>query len=108
MSLKFFIFHGWGADSSANWFEHTRQFIVEAGAECHVPDFPESESPVYGEWVRHLEEHVEKIDENNYKVTRGLCIPIDICNASSGRRNYIYRNLNTISLTHRHRPLRAK
>ena len=65
MSLKFFIFHGWGADSSANWFEHTRQFIVEAGAECHVPDFPESESPVYGEWVRHLEEHVEKIDENS-------------------------------------------
>ncbi len=50
----FHIFHGWGGNSQSNWFENTRQYLADKNQECHVPDFPNSQFPVYKEWKKHI------------------------------------------------------
>lgn len=62
---SFYIFHGWGADSQSNWFETFRRFLVDRGQTCHVPDFPNSQYPVYAEWEAHLQEHYPPLDEQS-------------------------------------------
>lgn len=60
-SPNVYIFHGWGANSTSNWFGKSAQFLKEHNVHVHVPDFPNSENPTYEEWKAHFEKNYGKI-----------------------------------------------
>jgi hypothetical protein len=54
--IRIFILHGWGGDSTTNWFPWLKDQEENKGNEVFVPDFPSTDFPKYNEWKEHWEE----------------------------------------------------
>lgn len=54
------IIHGWGADSSSNWFPWLASQLREKGWNVTVPDFPNTEWPKLYEWLNYFEDVVAR------------------------------------------------
>ncbi len=52
--MKAIIVHGWGADSSSNWFPWLKSELEKIGIETYCPDLPNSNLPKKEEWVKTL------------------------------------------------------
>lgn len=52
------IFHGWGADSSANWFPWLAAELRKKDYEVSVPDFPNTLNPDLEEWINYFGKNV--------------------------------------------------
>lgn len=48
------IVHGWGADSTSNWFPWLANELKKNGFEVLVPNFPNTQNPVLSEWLEHF------------------------------------------------------
>jgi len=71
--LRWFILHGWGGDSSTNWFPWLKDIEEKKGNEVFVPDFPNTEFPEYEDWSTHWEEfYASKIDTKSVLVGHSL------------------------------------
>jgi predicted alpha/beta hydrolase family esterase len=54
------IIHGWGADSTSNWFPWLAQELQAQEWEVAVPDFPNSQNPVLEEWLEYYDTQVSR------------------------------------------------
>lgn len=73
MMTRIFILHGWGGDSTTNWFLWLKNQEEQKGNEVFVPDFPNTEFPNYDEWKKHWEElYVPKIESNSIFIGHSL------------------------------------
>lgn len=70
--MKAVIVHGWGADSSANWFPWLKQELEKNGFDVLVPNMPNTLSPSKEEWVSHLKKVLPSVDENTYLIGHSL------------------------------------
>lgn len=52
---KIIIIHGWGADSTSNWFPWLADELKAKGFDVAVPDFPNSQTPQLSEWIDTLQ-----------------------------------------------------
>ena len=52
------IIHGWGADSSSNWFPWLKKELEKKDLKVDVPDFPNTQNPQLSEWFDYFEENV--------------------------------------------------
>lgn len=70
---RWFILHGWGGDSTTNWFPWLKSIKEKKGHEVFVPDFPNTEFPIYEEWCEHWEKiYASKVDKDSVLVGHSL------------------------------------
>lgn len=48
------IIHGWGADSSSNWFPWLAAELRKRNYDVTVPDFPNTQNPKVEEWLEYF------------------------------------------------------
>lgn len=70
-----FIFHGYGADPSANWFPWLKEELEKKGYTVFVPAFPDTNNPDRDKWLEHLEQYKEHINEDTIFVGHSLGAP---------------------------------
>jgi len=68
------IIHGWGADSTSNWFPWLADELRKTGLRVVCPDFPNTESPKLKEWISYLNK-LAKIDNQTIMVGHSLGVP---------------------------------
>ena len=49
--MKFIIYHGWGSDSSSNWFPWLKQKLEQKGHKVHCQNMPNTQNPIQQEWI---------------------------------------------------------
>ena len=64
--------HGWGGDPYGGWKPWLKEKLEAKGFEVIMPQMPNTENPVMGEWVGTLAELVGKPDENTFLVGHSL------------------------------------
>ena len=64
--------HGWGADSSADWFPWLKRQLEKRGFEVFVPDMPDTENPRIKEWVSYLGKLIGGADKNTYLIGHSI------------------------------------
>ncbi len=70
---RFFILHGWGGDSTTNWFPWLKRIEEKKGNEVLVPDFPNTEFPNYKEWCKHWEGfYASKVNKKSVLIGHSL------------------------------------
>lgn len=70
---RIFILHGWGGDSTTNWFPWLKKQEEKKGNEVFVPDFPNTEFPDYDQWKGHWEElYAPKIEDSSILIGHSL------------------------------------
>jgi len=70
---RLFILHGWGGDSTTNWFPWLKAIEKKKGNEVFVPDFPNTEIPEYEEWCAYWEEnYASKVNEESVLIGHSL------------------------------------
>ncbi len=70
---KWFVLHGWGGDSTTNWFPWLKEYQETKGNEVFVPDFPNAEFPKYNEWKEYWNEnYASKVNEDSVLVGHSL------------------------------------
>jgi len=50
--MRVLILHGWGADSTSNWFPWLKSTLEKNGFVAYCPDLPNSEMPELEEWLK--------------------------------------------------------
>lgn len=74
MNKKFYIIHGYGADSYSNFFPWLKNKLNQEKIFCEVLDLPNTNFPNLNEWINYLKNHIE-INENTYLICHSLgCI----------------------------------
>lgn len=61
--MRIIVFHGWGSDSSSNWFPNLKEQFERKGKEVIVPSFPNSKNPRLEEWLKVTDELDIKEDD---------------------------------------------
>jgi uncharacterized protein len=74
--MKFFIIHGFGADSEANWFPWLKTELVKLGHEVVVPEFPNTDNPNLHQWLDHLKNYT--IDKETVFIGHSLGAPFTL------------------------------
>jgi predicted alpha/beta hydrolase family esterase len=70
---RIFILHGWGGDSATNWFPWLKAYAEKKGNEVFVPNFPNTEFPIYDEWNNHWAElYATEIEKSSIFVAHSL------------------------------------
>jgi hypothetical protein len=70
---RIFILHGWGGDSTTNWFPWLKNQEEQKGNEVFVPDFPSTDFPKYDEWKEHWEElYASQIEDSSVLIGHSL------------------------------------
>lgn len=72
MKKRVFVIHGWGADPASGWKPWLKSELEKKGFEVIMPQMPNTENPVMGEWVGTLAALVGKPDGNTYLVGHSL------------------------------------
>jgi hypothetical protein len=57
--ISFVLVHGWEGGPNKDWFPWLNKKLVKDGYDVVNMSMPNSMSPKRGEWVKHLEEHIE-------------------------------------------------
>ena len=70
-----FIFHGYGADPSANWFPWLKEELEAKGCTVFVPAFPDTDHPNRDKWLKHIEQYRKHITEDTIFVGHSLGAP---------------------------------
>jgi len=70
-----FIFHGYGADPSVNWFPWLKEELEKKGYKVFVPAFPDTDNPNREKWLRHFEQYKEHVNEDTIFVGHSLGAP---------------------------------
>ena len=70
-----FIFHGYGADPSVNWFPWLKEQLEAKGYTVYVPAFPDTNNPDRKKWLEHFEQYKDKVDEDTIFVGHSLGAP---------------------------------
>ncbi|MCT4592538.1 MAG: leucine--tRNA ligase [Candidatus Gracilibacteria bacterium] len=72
-SPKAFILHGWGGNFEDNFFPWAKKELLSRKHEVIVPNFPNTNNPIYKEWKAYFDEHFAKdIDERSLFVGHSL------------------------------------
>ncbi|MFH1222274.1 MAG: alpha/beta fold hydrolase [Candidatus Micrarchaeota archaeon] len=58
------ILHGWGADSTSNWFPWLKQQLEQKGITAYCPNLPSSMLPRKAAWLEAARKAVGKYDES--------------------------------------------
>ncbi len=70
---RWFVLHGWGGNSTTNWFPWLKAIEEKKGNEVFVPDFPNTEFPEYDAWREHWESiYASKIEKNAVLIGHSL------------------------------------
>lgn len=69
------IVHGWGANSTSNWFFWLAEELKDNNFKVIVPDFPNTQTPQLVEWLKHFKKKV-KIDKDTILIGHSLGVPL--------------------------------
>lgn len=69
---RVFIIHGWEGSPSSNWFPWMKQELENRRFEAIIPEMPNTNHPVFSEWLAHLKKIVGKADLDTYLVGHSL------------------------------------
>ncbi len=74
MNKKFYIIHGYGADSSSNFFPWLKNKLNQQNYFCDILDLPNTDFPKLDEWINYMNQNIV-VDENTYIIAHSLgCI----------------------------------
>lgn len=71
MKSNVVIVHGWDAAPDSNWFPWLKSVLEEDGVYCEVPAMPNSALPKLEEWVRYLDQTIERLPKNRRLILIG-------------------------------------
>lgn len=69
---RVFIIHGWEGTPESNWFPWLKKQLEAQGFEVMVPAMPNTDNPIFFEWLAYLQKIVGKADKNTYLVGHSL------------------------------------
>jgi len=69
---RVYIIHGWEGTPESNWFPWLKKQLESRGFEAIVPIMPNTDYPVFSEWLSHLKKVIGKADQNTYLVGHSL------------------------------------
>lgn len=69
---RVYIIHGWEGTPESNWFQWLKKQLESRGFEVIVPAMPNTNYPVFSEWLAHLKKIVGKADLDTYLVGHSL------------------------------------
>ncbi len=69
---RVFIIHGWEGTPQSNWFPWLKNQLEKRGFEATVPAMPNTNHPIFSEWLTHLQKIIGNVDENTYLVGHSL------------------------------------
>lgn len=77
MRNKVYIIHGFGADSTSNFFPWLKQKLKTINIDCDVLDLPNTYNPNLNEWLLCMNKKIKEVNDNVYLVGHSLgCISI--------------------------------
>ncbi len=69
-----YIIHGYGATPDSHWFPWLQTELEHIGIKCRRLTMPQTDTPVAGKWLEHLEQNIE-VDEQTLIIGHSLgCI----------------------------------
>ncbi len=100
-----FIFHGWGADSTSNWFPWLASELTKKDFKVAVPDFPNTMNPRLEEWMEYSENVVARPwraekEVLSFKQPKGLPLQDSILIGHSLGTPFILRLLERYATDH--------
>lgn len=69
---RIFIIHGWEGTPKSNWFPWLKEQLEDRGLEVIVPVMPNTDYPVFSEWLDYLKNIIVKADEETYFIGHSL------------------------------------
>jgi predicted alpha/beta hydrolase family esterase len=69
---RVFIVHGWGDRPSDHWIPWLKQQLERKGISVVAPAMPNTDAPVIGLWVSHLNGEVGEVDPDTYYVGHSI------------------------------------
>lgn len=69
---KAYIIHGWGYDPTQNWYPWLKKEMEKNGFKVFVPEMPDTENPKIEQWVEHLSNVANNLDEDTYFVGHSI------------------------------------
>lgn len=74
---RVFIIHGWEGNPNEGWFPWFKKELEQERFEVVIPAMPNSDTPVFDEWLLKLKGEIKNPDKNTYLVGHSLgCITI--------------------------------
>lgn len=74
---KIYLIHGYTATPDSNWFQDFKTKVENETTEVCVLAMPNSQSPRFDEWIGHMQNCVNSIDENTIFIGHSLgCVTI--------------------------------
>lgn len=69
---RVFIIHGWEGTPDSNWFPWLRKELEKQGFEVIVPAMPDTDHPIFSEWLADMQKIICHPDKNTYLVGHSL------------------------------------
>lgn len=69
---RVFIIHGWKGTPESNWFPWLKKQLEERGFKVAVPALPNTNNPLFSEWLACMQKTISKPDKNTYLVGHSL------------------------------------
>lgn len=69
---RVYIIHGWEGTPESNWFPWLKKQLEARGFEVIVPAMPNTDNPIFSEWLVCMQKVINKIDKNTYLVGHSL------------------------------------
>ncbi len=66
------IVHGWEGSSTSDWMPWAKDALEQMGVKVIVPDMPNPETPMIGEWVEHLASVAGTPDKDTYFIGHSI------------------------------------
>lgn len=73
---RIYIIHGYTGNPKKNWFPWLKAELEKLGLSVEVPAMPNTNAPKLNEWLLHLQQVIDKPDEETYLVGHSLGCPM--------------------------------
>lgn len=63
-TINIYIIHGYTANSTANWFPDIKENLESENIKVHIFDMPNSQAPIFEEWIEFLKKKIDTIHKS--------------------------------------------
>ena len=69
---RVFLIHGWTGHANKDWFPWVKEELTKKGYEVIVPEMPDSDNPIRGEWIAKMHQLIDPPKHNDILVGHSL------------------------------------